>query len=228
MTLIDALKIFNRYKLLIAGTVIVACALGYMYSARQTKVYQASITLLVGQNQGLAENLNFTTALQEVANSMSKMITSRTVAEKVVDDYELDMTSDEVLGGLSAQPIQQTQLIVVSFSDTDPQQAADVVNGVGKAFSELISRTESSRSGLTAQVWQDATPPGSPISPNPVRSAILAGFLGLLGSIGLALSLDRIDTRWRSPQQAEEVLGLPILGVIPRMSSSSLSESKKY
>jgi non-specific protein-tyrosine kinase len=228
LTFLEALKILNRYKLLIIITVIIAVAFGYFYSSRQTKIYDASITVLVGQNQGLAENLNFTTALQEVANSMSEMITSRTVAEKVIDDYDLFITSGELLGGLSAQPVQQTQLIIISYSSSDPQLAADVADGVGSAFAELIGRTESSRSGLTAQVWQEATVPSVPVSPQPVRSAVLAGFLGLLGSIGLALMLDRIDTRWRSPQDAEDEMSLPVLGVIPKMSSETLSETKRY
>lgn len=228
MTFIDVLKVFNRYKWLIIGTMILAGGFGYFWSNRQDRIYEANITVIVGQNQGLAENLNFTTALQEVANSMSKMITSRTVAEKVVDDYELEMTPDELLGGLSAQPVQQTQLIIISFRSTDPELAADVANGVGAAFAELISRTESSRSGLTAQVWQDAQVPGAAISPQPVRSGILAGFLGLMAGIGLVVVLDRIDTRWRGPHDAEEEMDLPVLGVIPEMSSATLSETKKY
>lgn len=228
MTFVETLKVFNRYKWLIIITLVLAAAFGYLWSSRQDKVYEASITVLVGQNQGLAENLNFTTALQEVANSMSKMITTRTVAEKVIDDYSLDMSPDELLGGLAAQPIQQTQLIVVSFKSNDPQEAADVANGVGNAFAELISRTESSRSGLTAQVWQDASVPGGNISPQPVRTGVLAAFLGLIGSMAVALMLDRMDTRWRSPQDVEEEMALPLLGVIPQMSSEVISESKKY
>jgi capsular polysaccharide biosynthesis protein len=228
MTFVDALKIFNRYKWIIIAAVLLSGAFGYFWSARQDKVYQASITLVIGQNQGIAENLNFTTALQNVANSMSKMITSTTVAEKVVGDYDLELSPDTVLGGLSAEPIQQTQLIIVTFTSTDPEQAALVANGVGNSFAELISRTESSRSGLTAQVWQSAKVPGEPVSPNPVRTGLLAAFLGLLAGIGIALVLDRLDTRWRSLQEVEEKLGLPVLGVIPRMTEESLSESNKY
>lgn len=228
MTFLDTLKILNRYKWLIIAVVVFSGAFGYFWNARQPKVYEASITVLVGQNQGLAENLNLTTALQQVANSMSKMITSRTVAEKVVDDYDLDASPDEILGGLSAQPIQQTQLIIVTYENTDPAKAASVVNGVGNAFAELINRTESSRSGLTAQVWQKAQVPGAPVKPQPLRSGLLAAFLGLIGGIGVSLALDRIDLRWRNPHEVEELLGLPVMGVIPRMSEEALDETRKY
>lgn len=228
MTFSDALKIINRYKLLVIAAALLAGIFGYFFSARQTKLYEASITVLVGQNQGLAENLNLTTALQEVANSMSKMISSRTVAEKVVGDLNLNETPEDLLEHLSARPVQQTQLIDVSYTDSDPEKAARVANGIGNAFAELIQKTESSRSGLTAQVWQSATVPSTPVKPTPTRNAILAALLGLGLGVGLAFILDRLDTGWRSMEEVEEVLGLPILGVIPQMTRETLSENPRY
>ncbi len=214
------------WLILIAAAV--AGLFGYFFSARQTKEYEASITILVGQNQGLAENLNLTTALQEVANSMSKMISSRTVAEKIVGDLGLQRSPEAVMGQITARPVQQTQLIDVTVRDTDPLQAAKIANGVGAAFAELVQRTESSRSGLTAQVWQSATIPGAPVKPTPNRNAILAVLLGLSVGVAVAFLLDRLDTRWRSSEEVEAVLGLPILGVIPQMTSETLSESPRY
>lgn len=228
MTFAEALKIVKRYIWLIVMATVLAGAVGYFYSARQPKVYEASITILVGQNQGLAENLNLTTALQDVANSMSKMISSRTVAEKVVGDLGLDISPDEVLGQITAQPVQQTQLIDVSVKDNDPVQAAAIANGVGNAFAELVQRTESSRSGLTAQVWQSATIPGGPVKPTPNRNAIMAMLLGLVIGVSASFILDRLDTRWRSIEEVGETLNLPILGVIPQMTHETLSEIPGY
>jgi len=224
MNFSDAYKILRRYILLILAISVIAGIFGYFFSARQAKVYEASITILVGQNQGLAENLNLTTALQEVANSMSKMIASRTVAEKVVGDLALEESPEFVLSKVSAQPIQQTQLIEVTVNDTDPVQAAAIANGIGNAFAELVQRTESSRSGLTAQIWQGAKIPVSPIKPTPGRNAILSVLLGLGVGIGASFMLDRLDKRWRSTDEVEEILELPILGVIPQMTYETLSE----
>lgn len=228
MTLSDALRIIRRYKWLVLAAAILSGLFGYFFSARQTKVYEASITVVVGQNQGLAENLNLTTALQQVANSMSRMITSKTVAEKVVADLNLDESPEAVLGRISAQPIQQTQLIEVTVTDTDPRQAAEIANGVGNAFAELIGRTESSRSGLTAQVWQAASVPTDPVKPTPGRNAILAIMLGIILGVALSFVLDRLDTRWRSSDDVEETLGLPIIGVIPQMTNETLSDNPRY
>ncbi len=228
LTLSDAIKIIRRYKWLIVAATVLAGGFGYLSSARQTKIYQASITVLVGQNQGLATNLDLTTALQDIANSMSKMMTSRTVAEKVVGDLHLSESPDAVMSNLTAVPVQQTQLINVSYTDPNPQKAAQIANGVGNAFAELISKTESSSSGLTAQVWQGATVPSSSIKPTPTRNGILAALLGLAIGAGLAFVLDRMDTRWRSMDEVEDQLGLPILGIIPQMTRETLGNTPRY
>lgn len=228
LTLSDAIKVIRRYKWLIVAATVLAGGFGYLSSARQTKIYQASITVLVGQNQGLATNLDLTTALQDIANSMSKMMTSRTVAEKVVGDLHLSESPDAVMSNLTAVPVQQTQLINVSYTDPNPQKAAQIANGVGNAFAELISKTESSSSGLTAQVWQGAAVPSSSIKPTPTRNGILAALLGLAIGAGLAFMLDRMDTRWRSMDEVEDHLGLPILGIIPQMTRETLGNTPRY
>lgn len=214
--------------MLILIAAVLAGMFGYIFSMRQPNIYQASVTILVGQNQGLGENVSLTTSLQQVAVSMSKMITTRTVAEKVVGDLNLEKSPDAVMGQISAQPVGQTQLIEIVVTDTDPVAAARIANGVGSAFSELIGRTESSRSGLTAQVWQGATVSDVPLSATKTRNAILAMLLGLGAGVVVAFSLDRINTRWRSTEEVEETMNLPVLGSIPQMNYETLSEQNTY
>jgi len=47
--------------------------------------------------------------------------------------------------------------------------------------------------------------------------ALLAGMLGLVLGLGLALVVDRLDPRLRERDDVEEALGLPVLGEIPRI-----------
>jgi succinoglycan biosynthesis transport protein ExoP len=53
--------------------------------------------------------------------------------------------------------------------------------------------------------------------PDGAKSRVLgmAAILGLLVGVGLALGLDVLDNRLRSPEDARNLLGLPILGVVP-------------
>lgn len=66
-----------------------------------------------------------------------------------------------------------------------------------------------------SQLVQPAVVPTHSSSPRPVRNGILGLLLGGLFGIGLAFALDRIDTKLREPEEAEEALGRPVLGHIP-------------
>lgn len=70
-----------------------------------------------------------------------------------------------------------------------------------------------------------ATPPGSPASPRPLRSAALGLVVGLFGGIGLALVVGSLDTRVRTHRQVSEILGLPVLGRLPRIHPQTLRQS---
>ncbi|MCM2332401.1 MAG: polysaccharide biosynthesis tyrosine autokinase [Anaeromyxobacteraceae bacterium] len=56
-----------------------------------------------------------------------------------------------------------------------------------------------------------------PVSPRPVRNLALAILLGLFGGVGLAFLLEMLDTSITTREQVEERLGLPFLGIIPRI-----------
>jgi non-specific protein-tyrosine kinase len=50
---------------------------------------------------------------------------------------------------------------------------------------------------------------------------VLGALAGLVGGIGLAFLLERLDTRLHSPEQAEQVLGSSLLGTIPNAGRSA-------
>ena len=54
---------------------------------------------------------------------------------------------------------------------------------------------------------------------------IFGGILGLLLGVALALVLDRLDTRIRSRDEAEENFGLPVLAEIPKLRRANLRPS---
>jgi tyrosine-protein kinase len=67
-----------------------------------------------------------------------------------------------------------------------------------------------------AQVIQPADVPTSPSSPKPFRNAVIGLFAGLLLGIALAIALEQLDRRVRTPAEFEELLGVPLLAQIPK------------
>ncbi len=94
-----------------------------------------------------------------------------------------------------------------------------LINQYRIAYDELQALQERTTSGDPVIILENAIPEratGGLTAPKsrPARMAIF-GFLGLLLGAALALVLDRIDTRIRTKDDAEEATGLPVLAEIP-------------
>lgn len=70
-----------------------------------------------------------------------------------------------------------------------------------------------------------ATPPTSPISPKPMKSAALGLGLGIIVGIAVAFASARLDTRVRTHREVVEILGLPAIGRVPRIPQHSAHAS---
>lgn len=57
--------------------------------------------------------------------------------------------------------------------------------------------------------------PAKPFKPNPRTNLLMAILLGLVGGIGLAFLFEHLDDTIKQGDEMEQMLGLPVLGVIP-------------
>jgi len=71
------------------------------------------------------------------------------------------------------------------------------------------------------QVLDRATVPLNPTEDTVPRIMLMASLAGLGLGLAGALLLDRMDKRIRYPDQIERGLGLPVLGIVPRLDASS-------
>jgi capsular polysaccharide biosynthesis protein/Mrp family chromosome partitioning ATPase len=71
-------------------------------------------------------------------------------------------------------------------------------------------------------VFQVATPPPLPDHPKPFLNAAIGGALGLVIAAALVWLLEFFDKRIRTPDRAEALLDLPVLGAVGRYSGRAL------
>lgn len=67
-----------------------------------------------------------------------------------------------------------------------------------------------------ATVIDRALAPMGPYRPQPLRNLGIALVLGLIAGLGLAFLVEFVDDTVKSPEEISDMLGLPVLGVVPR------------
>ena len=71
-----------------------------------------------------------------------------------------------------------------------------------------------------AQLVNPATPSSTPVSPKPVRDALMGGLAGSLLGLAFAFLMENVDDTIKMKEELEEVThGLPMLGLIPVVAS---------
>jgi receptor protein-tyrosine kinase len=216
----DFLGVLQQQVRLITMVALVFMGAGVGFSLVQPLTYEASTTIVIGQEQGsevpaAGALQGEVEGLKQITPTMAEVITSRTIAESVIQQLGLQMTPADLQENLNAEQVRATQVIEVRYQDSDPARAQRVANAVGDVFSEQISEISPSANAVTATVLDRAELPGDPVGPDPVRYGLLALAIGVMLGIALALLWEYLDDRVKSPEEAEQISGVLALGVVP-------------
>jgi capsular polysaccharide biosynthesis protein len=200
-----------------AVLVVVGAAVGA--SLLQQPTYQASALSLVGQERENGHGPNPQKSepqsnlaqsgeeiqtlpppgrrreLQALTQTMIIATDTRSVAEETILRLGLDMSPGELLSNLAIEQVENTQFIQLTYTDTNPGRAEEVVNTVGQVAVERISNTSAATNDLKATVYERAITPDSPVSPKPLRNGLIALVVGLVLCAGTALALPAVGTR---------------------------------
>ena len=216
----DLLRSIWRRLWIVVLMTLLALGAAIGFGLAQTPEYETSIKLLIGQEQDSDAPGNLGSdvqGLQQITQTMTEAVGTRPVAQEVIQRLGLDVTPEQFLEeNLTVEQVGATQFIQVNYRDTDPQRAQQVANVVGDVFSERVSNVSTGNSAVNVTVWERAAVPEAPVSPNIRLYAAAALALGLMLGVSLALLLEYLDDSWRSPEEVEEVSGVPNFGVIPQ------------
>ena len=130
-------------------------------------------------------------------------------AEEVALRSKLDQMKQEVLSLQSRSiPLQ----VLRRESDTNRQ----LYDGLLQRYKEVGVAAGVGTNNIS--VVDDAKVPDFPYKPSLKRNGLIALVLGLLGGVGLAFLLERLDDTFHRPEDLERMLDLPMLGVVPAIS----------
>lgn len=200
-------KFFIIFIALVVGTIAL---LGSVFLIKPkytstTRIYVVSRTADSITNQDLQAGSYLVKDYQEV-------ITSNEVLSSVIDKEKLSLTPNELSSMISVTIPTDTRVISISVEDDNAQEAKTIANTVREVAAEKIKAVTKVDDVTTLEA---AEVPKEPSSPNIKRNTLI----GVIAGGGLAvisiIILEVLDDRVRRPEDIEDVLGLPLLGIVP-------------
>jgi polysaccharide biosynthesis transport protein len=123
--LVESWQILKRRWLPAAMTLGTVVGAASIYNSLQQATYEAKGQILIKGHQ--PEMLLASPEPTNFKNSPAQWLRSLPVAQKTVTELQLSRTPEQVLENISVQKIANQDLLAVSYRDTDPQRAAQVV-----------------------------------------------------------------------------------------------------
>ncbi len=219
------LKVMRKWsRLIVVITLMTTVGSALISYYVMTPVYQAKALLMVtvasDKLQTTTNQVNKTdpktgtTAPMPVLtmNTYLGQLKSEALIKRV--QTQLDLTNSSIgsiSSKISASIVENSNLIEVKVSDTDPQMALAIANAVSEQYLELMREFMFS----SVVVISPANLPTSPIKPNKQLNTIVAFILGFIISVLLAFLLEYLDNTLKTADDVNRELGLTVLGLIP-------------
>ena len=210
------LKVLWKRKFSIILVALVFAIAAFSYSAfLAKKEYQSTSRIYVVSRQNQDNNALTNSDLQAgsyLVKDYREIILSQNVLSQAIEELKLDMTPAELSKKISVSVPTDTRILSITAKDGDPKEAARIANGLRNVAAEkIISVTKVS----DVTTLDEAEVPQSPSSPN-IRRNVLLGFVTGAGLIVVLLVVvEVLDDRVKRPEDVEELMGLPLLGVVP-------------
>ncbi len=219
---IDINQILNmlRKRVLLILAVMVAVGIGaslYTFLV-QKDVYQAQSTIIVSSTITDSETgeLTFTDYSLNVklVNSYSVICKTDRVLEQVVAELGLPMSVDALAAKITVSSAKDTEIFHIAVRDGNPHTAQSIANSVTRIFQNEVKEIMKMDN---VQIIDAARLPSRPIAPNRMRNTMMGFAVGLMIGFGLALLVEILDRSIKSEEQITELLGIPVLGSVPRI-----------
>jgi polysaccharide biosynthesis transport protein len=147
----------------------------------------------------------------------------RLAIDNASKEYETAMAREKLLA--AAFDKQKVQANELSESSIQYNIIKREVETNKQLYDGLLQRMKEAgvAAGLKSsniRVVDQAEIPISPSSPNMPKNLAMSLMLGLMGGFGLAFFLNYLDNTVKTPEDVEDLIGLPSLGLIPSLAST--------
>ena len=208
----------KRWKLIALITIaatLVSAILSFFVIKPQ---YEATTKLFIGKQESQDNNEynnNDVMMYQQLMKTYAELAKTSDLVTKAVKSADLDYNQEDIkaiLKNLNATPSAETQILDLSFKGGNPKEVLKLTEAI---TNEFISESKELIPNGNVQVIQKPQLPEKPVSPNKKLNIFIAFVLGLMVGVGVVILLEYLDNTFKSREDLENTLDLPIIGTIP-------------
>lgn len=206
--------LMKRWKMIVSITVIATILSGIVSFFIIAPKYESSTKVFIGKEDNKNKDYNNSDIqmYQQLLKTYAEVITTNDLIEKAVISNDLHITSEEILKDLKVTPTANTQILEIKYTSKDKNLSKEILDSVTNEF--IKTSTELIPNG-NVRIIETAKVPEIPASPNKKLNIAIAFLLGLMMSVGLAFLLEFLDNTFKTKDQLEQILGVPVIGAIP-------------
>lgn len=214
--------LYKRLGLIILFTIVAGVASGLVSWYLMDNVYQASSTVIVSnqKDKDAATQAQLTVSDYnlnvQLVNSYSVLCKTNRVLDQVIATLALPMTTSQLSEMITVDSVKSTEIIHISVKDKDPLLAQNICNSLTTIFQTEVQAIMQMDN---VQIIDKAPLPFIPVEPNRTRNVLIGLALGMAFGVGLAFVLELLDRTVKTEEQIQDILGVPVLGIIPTISN---------
>lgn len=212
--ILDSLK--KRWKLIVIITLCATLLSGIVSFFVLKPQYEATTKVFIGKEEGAEQGYNQSDVImyKQLMKTYLETIKTKDLIGRALEEVKTELEVKDILMGLTVTNVADTQILEIKFKGENPEEARDIVAAV---TGEFINTSKTLVANGTVRVIEEVVVPETPVSPNKKMNIIIACLLGLMVSVGICFLLEFMDNTFKSKEQLEREIDIPVLGAIPNI-----------
>ncbi|MFJ7950618.1 YveK family protein [Lysinibacillus sp. NPDC096418] len=222
ITLQDVLKIVREHFLFIMSfTLFIALVTAFISIFVLKPTYEAETQILVNQKNIEQPYLGVQQVETDLRliNTYNIIITSSAILSKVINKLDLDMTPEILMEHITVSSANNSQVVNINVIDKQAELAVEIANTIADVFQQEIQVLMTVDNVNILSVAKLDNQP-EPVAPNKSLYIVAASFIAFVLSAGFAILIVSLDTTIKTEQDIEEIVGLPIIGLISQINDA--------
>ena len=207
------LMLLHHLPLILAAAVFAALCAFLGTSLLVPDTYQSTTRVyILNRTDNAALTYNDMQIGTQLTSDYAELIQSRFVLEEVAQVLGLDTTYEKLSERISVTTPDDTRILAITVTDTDPVRAMETANAIREVASVHITNVMDIEA---VNVVETANMPTSQAGPSALKNTMIGGMAGVFLVAAILVIRFLMDDTIKTSEDVEKYLQLSVLAVIP-------------